>query len=110
MAYDIVILLEFSLVFQAEDGIRDRDVTGVQTCALPIFTAHFAVQVTAFDDSSIRLRAPLAANINHRDTVFGGSLSSIGILAGWSIIHFTLTRSEERRGGKECRSRWLPYH
>src|SRR5437773_12331959 len=23
--------------FQAEDGIRDRDVTGVQTCALPIF-------------------------------------------------------------------------
>ena len=25
------------LLFQAEDGIRDRDVTGVQTCALPIF-------------------------------------------------------------------------
>src|SRR5699024_11753986 len=26
--------------FQAEDGIRDRNVTGVQTCALPIFTAY----------------------------------------------------------------------
>src|SRR5437773_10821880 len=26
--------------FQAEDGIRDRDVTGVQTCALPIFTVN----------------------------------------------------------------------
>ena len=27
----------FIFFFQAEDGIRDRDVTGVQTCALPIF-------------------------------------------------------------------------
>ena len=26
----------FYFFFQAEDGIRDRDVTGVQTCALPI--------------------------------------------------------------------------
>src|SRR6266540_1341584 len=30
-------LLVFFFFFQAEDGIRDRDVTGVQTCALPIF-------------------------------------------------------------------------
>src|SRR5437773_5702549 len=29
--------LFFFFFFQAEDGIRDRDVTGVQTCALPIF-------------------------------------------------------------------------
>src|SRR5437667_9316196 len=29
----------FFFFFQAEDGIRDRDVTGVQTCALPIFAA-----------------------------------------------------------------------
>ena len=27
----------FIFFFQAEDGIRDRDVTGVQTCALPIY-------------------------------------------------------------------------
>src|SRR5699024_11383489 len=27
--------------FQAEDGIRDRNVTGVQTCALPIWAAAF---------------------------------------------------------------------
>src|SRR5699024_11504205 len=26
-----------NFIFQAEDGIRDRNVTGVQTCALPIF-------------------------------------------------------------------------
>jgi len=29
--------LSFSFYYQAEDGIRDRDVTGVQTCALPIW-------------------------------------------------------------------------
>src|SRR5215813_10112120 len=30
----------FFFFFQAEDGIRDADVTGVQTCALPIFGIH----------------------------------------------------------------------
>ena len=31
----------FFFFFKAEDGIRDADVTGVQTCALPIFNARF---------------------------------------------------------------------
>jgi len=57
---------------------------------IPI-TAHFGIEVVSFDHGEIRLRAPLAANINHRDTAFGGSISSIGIMAGWSIIHFSLT-------------------
>ena len=36
--YAVIFLLFFSMsyFFQAEDGIRDRDVTGLQTCALPI--------------------------------------------------------------------------
>src|SRR5437879_12353685 len=33
----------FYFFFQAEDGIRDTSVTGVQTCALPIFGARFAL-------------------------------------------------------------------
>ena len=33
----VLVVLLFCFFFQAEDGIRDRDVTGVQTCALPIF-------------------------------------------------------------------------
>src|SRR5690242_21066585 len=33
----------FFFFFQAEDGIRDRHVTGVQTCALPISTTTFAL-------------------------------------------------------------------
>src|SRR6266508_5777094 len=67
--------------FQAEDGIRDGHVTGVQTCALPI--------------------SCLAWNARS---------SSCGRL-GCSSIWFTAgTRSEERRVGKECRYRWAPDH
>src|SRR5438105_15498471 len=65
--------------FQAEDGIRDPLVTGVQTCALPICGG--GNQVRAVD--SHRLRADQADNAQRH--------------AG---------RSEERRVGKECRSRW----
>src|SRR5699024_2307825 len=38
-------LFVFVFFFQAEDGIRDRNVTGVQTCALPIFEDLFAKRV-----------------------------------------------------------------
>src|SRR5207253_6488593 len=33
-----------SFFFQAEDGIRDGHVTGVQTCALPIFAFYYSVE------------------------------------------------------------------
>lgn len=57
---------------------------------IPI-TSHMGVQISAFQIAhSISLSAPLAANINHRNTAFGGSLSTLGILAGWALIHFSL--------------------
>lgn len=59
---------------------------------IPI-TAHLGVEVISFESGTIRLKAPLAANINHRDTAFGGSLSALGILAGWAAIHFSLQRA-----------------
>src|SRR5437773_10289374 len=71
--------------FQAEDGIRDRDVTGVQTCALPISTG--------------RGRSPCPANSASRRMTRSGSSSSTSLDS----------RSEERRVGKECRSRWPPF-
>ena len=37
------------------------------------------------------LSAPLAPNINHRDTVFGGSASAVAILAAWSMLHVRLS-------------------
>jgi len=42
------LLLLFFFFFQAEDGIRDRDVTGVQTCALPISLATVGVLLAVF--------------------------------------------------------------
>src|SRR5439155_11120017 len=41
--YAIPELVEFFFFFQAEDGIRDGHVTGVQTCALPIFPLNSAI-------------------------------------------------------------------
>src|SRR3989337_3086580 len=69
----------FSCFLQAEDGIRDATVTGVQTCALPISKS-----------SGIAGRP--------RDVSSAASRRSPRV------------RSEERRVGKECRSRWSPYH
>src|SRR5699024_12105243 len=47
--------LLFSFFFQAEDGIRDRNVTGVQTCALPISAAKRSITFGAneYDDVSV---------------------------------------------------------
>src|SRR5690554_7582275 len=91
--------------FQAEDGIRDADVTGVQTCALPILlvvaaaAGSFPLLLLAFAlsgaGSATNLQARFAATDLARPTHRGRDLS---------------LRSEERRVGKECRSRWWPYH
>src|SRR5437762_9224035 len=66
--------------FQAEDGIRDTSVTGVQTCALPI---------------SLGRMGPAAKE-------------AVPMLQGLRSRNYE--RSEERRVGKECRSRGLAWH
>src|SRR5260370_29159858 len=80
--------------FQAEDGIRDSSVTGVQTCALPIFTVG-----TTY-------------TIDIQWLVTKGGQHAYDYLTGYNFAGpgTSLTRSEERRVGKECRSRWSPYH
>ena len=45
------------------------------------------VSVARASPESVVLSAPLAPNINHRDTVFGGSASALAILAAWSLLH-----------------------
>src|SRR5437868_14988168 len=70
----------FFFFFQAEDGIRDRNVTGVQTCALPILAHH----------------AQVHARFQRTAGAFGGGQQ--------------FCRSEERRVGKECRCRWWRDH
>ncbi len=45
-----------------------------------------AVEVRTASPAGVTLFAPLAPNINHRDTVFGGSASALAILAAWSAL------------------------
>ena len=51
-----------------------------------------AMQVTVLAASveEVLLAAPLAPNINHRETVFGGSASAVCILAAWSLVQVRL--------------------
>ena len=53
---------------------------------IPISRA-LGVTVVRADAGGVELRAPLAANINHRSTVFGGSAISVAILAAWTLVH-----------------------
>src|SRR5207302_4977209 len=88
-----LLFLLFFFFFQAEDGIRDFHVTGVQTCALPILRHHQPPArgqeggvADVFFVGSGDIRKPL---LQHRDDLGG-----------------VIDRSEERRVGKEWRSRW----
>src|SRR5256886_10435093 len=92
--------------FQAEDGIRYLTVTGVQTCALPILplASRWAREARALPEQLLALvRAGLVA-ARHEDA------APLGDLAERRHRVTQTARSEERRVGKECRSRWSPYH
>ena len=54
-------------------------------------SAAMQARVMLCDGESAVLHAPLAPNINHRNTVFGGSASSLALLAGWTLLHARLT-------------------
>jgi len=49
-------------------------------------TAAMATEVRAFDGRRLEISAPLEANRNLHGTAFGGSLATLGILGGWSLI------------------------
>lgn len=53
-------------------------------------SADMGVQVVECGSAGVTLRAPLAPNINHRATVFGGSTSAMAILAAWTWLNFAL--------------------
>src|SRR5207244_9900880 len=91
LSYDVCLyILFFFFFFQAEDGIRDDLVTGVQTCALPIYPNR---------------------------TMIPGMIVSAVVVEPWGAhpsyaqgYYDRDNRSEERRVGKECRSRWWAEH
>src|SRR5205085_3694984 len=94
----------FFFFFQAEDGIRDLTVTGVQTCALPILLRFQLIR-------TLKTWPTLPAWTSSR------ALAMCGMLRCWAPTCTTRfdfawasrTRSEERRVGKECRSGWREY-
>src|SRR5256885_5734750 len=88
--------------FQAEDGIRDYRVTGVQTCALPILPAVQTATIRGLAVTSLARLSDLPQVPTVSESGFAGFEAS-----GWNAL---FARSEERRVGKECRSRWSPYH
>src|SRR2546430_8026117 len=97
----------FFFFFQAEDGIRDLTVTGVQTCALPISSliGHPADWRSARSGSlrSAPANRTLVARVGSAVQLHRVALPRLDLMR-------SLLRSEERRVGKECRSRWSPYH
>ena len=52
-----------------------------------------AVEVMRAEVDGIVLRAPLAPNINHRETVFGGSASALAILSAWCLLYVRLQQA-----------------
>src|SRR3546814_5857886 len=111
----IVILLCLVFFFSSRRRhTRCALVTGVQTCALPIYGF--------FDQKNLR-RACIAGRVAngaalgrcgarwHADHDFGPAWEAA---VSMHLVNEVLDRSEERRVGKECvstcRSRWSPYH
>src|SRR5690625_6899123 len=100
----------FFFFFQAEDGIRDGHVTGVQTCALPICDVAIVCvgnnpmlngretedrsDITLPEHQQKLLEEVYKVNQNVVVVVIG----SYPFAINW--------RSEERRVGKECRAGW----
>src|SRR5699024_11286378 len=90
----------FFFVFQAEDGLRDRNVTGVQTCALPISSKAAVKLLTE------ALYAELLETNVHVTVIFPGAIATgiaanSGVDLGGDATAQTSTRSEERRVGRE---------
>lgn len=65
------------------------EITSYVHAQIPI-TARLGARVEEYDGDSVRLSAPLALNLNHQATAFGGSLSAIAILSGWVLVHLQL--------------------
>src|SRR2546422_7091980 len=95
--HHVTLISTIFFFFQAEDGIRDVAVTGVQTCALPI-SANSSQRGASrrWNSASSATKTMIAINAQ--------------VATRRGMLGRRKSRSEERRVGKECRSRWSPYH
>ena len=56
---------------------------------IPLSVA-MGVRVTHATLGHVKLSAPLAPNVNHADTVFGGSAAALATLSAWTLLHLRL--------------------
>src|SRR5690606_39630840 len=95
--------------FQAEDGIRDFHVTGVQTCALPISVQEGRLapsRLPACEGLALVSSVLGIVPVHKVDCLRLPSNARIAKIQSLVQSHFGFPRSEERRVGKECRSSW----
>src|SRR5438105_5573429 len=104
VSWHFIIDCSFFFFFQAEDGIRDPLVTGVQTCALPIWGREdrhvdFPAALDVLEDRSVLHF--------HRGNWLDAFRYALLPCADEVLRrHLRVERSEERRVGKECRGGW----
>src|SRR5262249_58669650 len=96
--------------FQAEDGIRDWSVTGVQTCALPISLGSKRWEDRTMVTEARAPRESLELMLQVRPQTSGEYVAALESFWGETtkedVLARVAARSEERRVGKEWRSRW----
>src|SRR5207249_7025228 len=95
--------------FQAEDGIRDRNVTGVQTCALPISGPQVRGRAARPHDArtgegrQIKMKAIVQDGYGSPDALKLREIEKPVVGDESVLVRIGAARSEERRVGKECR-------
>src|SRR5690606_39482914 len=98
----------------AEDGIRDFHVTGVQTCALPIFRTKTKDAVTGtniyIEGGGFQFQEPIqtaeGSNFLVKNLFYNVPARRKFLKNNNVEFRHIIDRSEERRVGKECRYRW----
>jgi thioesterase domain-containing protein len=69
-----------------------EELEGLLHREIPLSQA-MGIRIAGYDGRCLRLTAPLAPNINHKHTAFGGSLYSIAVLCGWGLLHLKLAEA-----------------
>lgn len=73
--------------------MKSQELTSYLRGQIPLANA-MQVNVAGYDGTTLHLAAPLTPNLNHHETAFGGSIATLAILGGWSLLHLALTESE----------------
>src|SRR5690554_7775744 len=111
--YDLPSLtfIYFFFFFQAEDGIRDADVNwSSDVCSSDLTVAPFYHQEERWSDPIKELYHHICAKSEYLDYITKRPYESPAQLRLKNQFIIEKSRSEERRVGKECRSRWKTYH